>query len=49
MAPHTGSPTIFFGTMLLFAAIGAAVPIAWDKETIGQIELIASEPAMEPA
>ena len=24
MAPHTGSPTIFFGTMLLFAAIGAA-------------------------
>ena len=23
MAPHTGSPTIFFGTMLLFAAIGA--------------------------
>jgi MFS transporter, putative metabolite:H+ symporter len=49
MAPHTGSPTIFFGTMLLFAAIGAVVPILWGKETIGQIEVIASERAMEPA
>ena len=49
MAPHTGSPTIFFGTMLLFAAIGAVVPIVWGKETIGKIEVIASERAMEPA
>jgi hypothetical protein len=49
MAPHTGSPTVFFGTMLLFAAIGAVVPIVWGKETIGQIEVIASERAMEPA
>jgi MFS family permease len=49
MAPHTGSPTIFFGTMLVFAAIGAAVPIVWGKETVGQIEVIAAEPAMEPA
>ena len=49
MAPHTGSPTIFFGTMLLFAAIGAVVPIVWGKETVGQIEVIASERAMEPA
>jgi MFS transporter, putative metabolite:H+ symporter len=49
MAPHTGSPLIFFGTMLLFAAIGAVVPIVWGKETIGQIEMIASEPAVEPA
>ena len=40
MAPHTGSPTIFFGTMLLFAAIGAVVPIVWGKETVGQIELV---------
>jgi MFS family permease len=31
MAPHTGSPTIFFGTMLLFAAIGAAVPLLFGK------------------
>jgi MFS family permease len=43
MAPHTGSPTIFFGTMLLFAAIGAFVPLVWGKETIGQIEVIAAE------
>jgi MFS family permease len=43
MAPHTGSPMIFFGTMLLFAAIGALVPILWGKETIGQIEVIAAE------
>lgn len=29
MAPHTGSgsPAIFFGTMLLFAATGALVPL----------------------
>jgi hypothetical protein len=40
MAPHTVLPTIFFGTMLIFAAIGAVVPIVWGKETIGQIELV---------
>jgi MFS family permease len=40
MAPHTGSPMIFFGTMLLFSAIGAAVPILFGKETVGQIELV---------
>jgi MFS family permease len=49
MAPHTGSPTIFFGTMLLFAVIGAFVPIIWGKETVGQIEVIAAEPAVQPA
>jgi MFS family permease len=47
MAPHTGSPTIFFGTMLLFAAIGAFVPILWGKETVGQIEVIAAESVPE--
>jgi MFS family permease len=36
MAPHTGSPIIFFGTMLLFSAIGAAVPILFSKETVGR-------------
>jgi MFS family permease len=40
MAPHTSSPAIFFGTMLLFAAIGAAVPLLFGKETVGQIELV---------
>jgi MFS family permease len=47
MAPHTGSPTIFFGTMLFFAAIGAFVPIVWGKETVGQIEVIAAETVPE--
>jgi MFS family permease len=49
MAPHTGSPAIFFGTMMLFAAIGAVVPIVWGKETVGQIEVIAAEPAAQLA
>ncbi len=49
MAPHTGSPAIFFGTMLLFAAIGAFVPIVFGKETIGQIEVIIAEPAVQLA
>jgi MFS family permease len=47
MTPHTGSPAIFFGTMLLFAAIGALVPLVWGKETTGQIEMIAAEPVPE--
>jgi MFS transporter, putative metabolite:H+ symporter len=47
MAPHTGSPTIFFGTMMLFAAIGAFVPIVWGKETVGQIEVVAAEAVPE--
>jgi MFS family permease len=49
MAPHTGSPAIFFGTMMVFAAIGAVVPILFGRETVGQIEVIAAEPALEPA
>jgi MFS transporter, putative metabolite:H+ symporter len=49
MAPHTGSPTIFFGTMLVFAAIGATVPVLFGKETVGQIEVIAAEPVPELA
>ncbi len=49
MAPHTGSPALFFGTMMFFAMFGALVPVIWGKETTGQIEVIASEPAMELA
>jgi hypothetical protein len=47
VAPHTGSPAILFGTMMLFATIGAFVPIVWGKETAGQIEVIAAEIAPE--
>jgi MFS family permease len=43
MAPHTGSPAIFFGTMMLFAVIGAFVPIVFGKETVGQLEAVAEE------
>ncbi|HTV90752.1 MAG TPA: MFS transporter [Stellaceae bacterium] len=45
MAPHTGSPAIFFGTMMLFSAIGALVPIVFGKETTGQLEAVADEAA----
>jgi MFS transporter, AAHS family, 4-hydroxybenzoate transporter len=38
--PHTGSPQIFFGTILVVVAIGAFIPIVFGKETIGQLELV---------
>ena len=40
MEPHTGSPTIFFGTILVVVAIGAFIPLAFGKETIGQLETV---------
>jgi MFS family permease len=43
MEPHTGSPTIFFGTILVVVAIGAFIPILFGRETIGQLELVAGE------
>ena len=48
MTPHTGSPTIFFGTMLLFAAIGAFIPLVFGRETVGQLETV-TEGAPAPA
>jgi MFS transporter, putative metabolite:H+ symporter len=41
MVRHTGSPTIFFGTIVV---AGAFVPLLFGKETVGQIELVAAEP-----
>jgi MFS transporter, putative metabolite:H+ symporter len=38
MEPHTGSPTIFFGTILVVAAIGAFIPLLFGRETVGQLE-----------
>lgn len=35
---HTGSPTIFFGTLAVVVAIGACVPVLFGKETVGQLE-----------
>jgi MFS family permease len=40
MEPHTGSPTIFFGTILVVVAIGAFIPLLFGRETIGQLEVV---------
>jgi MFS family permease len=40
MEPHTGSPTIFFGTIFVVVAIGAFIPLAFGKETVGQLETV---------
>jgi putative MFS transporter len=40
MEPHTGSPTIFFGTILAVVAIGAFIPVLFGKETVGQLETV---------
>ena len=42
-----GPPATRIPLMMLFAAIGALVPIVWGKETIGQIEVIAAETVPE--
>ncbi len=41
MEPHTGSATIFFGTIFVVVAIGAFIPILFGKETVGQLEVVA--------
>ena len=48
MEPYVGSPTIFFGTILLVVSIGAFVPLLFGRETRGQLELV-TEAAPEPA
>ena len=40
MEPHTGSPTIFFGTILAVVAFGAFIPVLFGKETVGQLETV---------
>jgi MFS family permease len=40
MEPNTGSPTIFFGTIFVVVAIGAFIPLAFGKETVGQLETV---------
>jgi MFS-type transporter involved in bile tolerance (Atg22 family) len=40
MAPHTGSPTIFFGSILVVVAIGALIPVVFGRETTGQLETV---------
>jgi MFS family permease len=40
LEPHTGSATIFFGTIAAVVAAGACVPLLFGKETVGQLELV---------
>jgi MFS family permease len=40
MTPFTGSPTIFFGTILAVASVGAFIPVIFGRETIGQLEVV---------
>jgi MFS transporter, putative metabolite:H+ symporter len=40
LAPYTGSPTIFFGSLAVVASIGAFVPVLFGKETVGQLETV---------
>jgi hypothetical protein len=38
MAPLAGSPTIFFGTILVVVSIGAIIPVLFGRETVGQLK-----------
>src|SRR5262249_22027259 len=40
MEPHTGSATIFFGTISVVVAIGAFIPLVFGRETVGQLETV---------
>jgi hypothetical protein len=40
MAPYTGSPAIFFGTILVVVTIGAFIPLIFGRETVGQLKTV---------
>ena len=40
MVPHTGSPVIFFGTILVVVGVGAFIPLLFGRETVGQLETV---------
>jgi MFS family permease len=40
IVPYTGSPIIFFGTILIAVSIGAFIPVLFGKETVGQLETV---------
>jgi MFS family permease len=40
MEPHTGSAPIFFGTIFVIVSIGAFIPLAFGRETVGQLETV---------
>jgi len=45
MEPHTGSATIFFGTIFVIVGIGAFIPLVFGKETVGQLEVVTEDAA----
>jgi putative MFS transporter len=47
MASHTGSPGIFFGTMIGVVAVGACIPLVLGRETLGNLEAF-TESVPEP-
>jgi hypothetical protein len=40
MEPHTGSATIFLGTILAVVAIGAFILLGFGRQTVGQLETV---------
>jgi MFS transporter, putative metabolite:H+ symporter len=49
MEPHTGSATIFFGTILVVVTIGAFIPLLFGRETVGQLETVTEGAPPAPA
>ena len=45
--PHTGSPAVFFGTIVAIVLLGAFVPLLFGRETVGLLEHV-TEPSVEP-
>jgi MFS transporter, putative metabolite:H+ symporter len=39
---YTGSPVVFFGTLLVVVGIGAFVPLLFGRETVGQLETVSA-------
>jgi MFS transporter, putative metabolite:H+ symporter len=47
LTPLTGSPAIYFGTILVLVTIGAFIPLLFGRETVGQLETVTGgEPAV---
>ncbi len=41
LSPYSGSPVIFFGSVLVVVAIGVLPPLLYGRENIGQLEVVA--------
>jgi putative MFS transporter len=39
---YTGSPVVFFGTLLVVVGIGAFIPLLFGRETVGQLETVSA-------